>query len=99
MNTQSGSFPVSPPNDKPAMPTDGAVLKQAIYLFEPIIQLLLAHGVTYPQLAETLKAAFVNIASGAVTSPARMTDSTVAIKTGIHRKDVKRLRDAMLHQA
>jgi Family of unknown function (DUF6502) len=81
------------------MPAGEAALKQAVYLFEPIIQLLLAHGVTYPQLVETLKAVFVTIALSSAASPARMTDSYVAITTGIHRKDVRRLRDAMLHRA
>lgn len=72
-----------------------AVLGQVAGVMQPLVQLLLAHGVTYPQLAETLKGVFVDAAErNATLDCVRVTDSKIAITTGIHRKDVKRLREA-----
>jgi hypothetical protein len=76
-----------------ATPTGAAVLKQTAYVLQPMVRLLLQHGVTYPQLADALKAVFVEAAQrNEAHQPGRMTDSEVAVRTGIHRKDVKRLR-------
>jgi hypothetical protein len=72
-------------------PAAAAALKQTARLLRPIVVLLLEHGVTYPQLAETLKAVFIDVAQ---RSAGRTTDSKLAVTTGIHRKDVKRLRAA-----
>jgi hypothetical protein len=72
-----------------------AVLEQVAGAMQPLVQLLLAHGVTYPQLADTLKGVFVDAAErNAAVDCVRVTDSKIAITTGIHRKDVKRLREA-----
>jgi hypothetical protein len=82
-------------NAPAGIPNNGeAVLEQAIYLLGPIIRLLQSQGVTHPQLAEALKAAFVHAALEAAPAAARVTDSKLAVITGIHRKDIKRLREA-----
>jgi hypothetical protein len=80
-----------------ATPAGVAVLKQTAYILQPIVQLLLQHGVTYPQLADALKGVFVEAAQrNEAHQPGRMTDSEVAVRTGIHRKDVKRLRSEVV---
>jgi hypothetical protein len=97
--------PLSPNADEPASGTQQATaastcditLKQVTHLLEPIVRLLLAQGVTYVQLVESLKAVFVHVALHQASSPIRVTDSTVAVTTGIHRKDVKRLRGTAQH--
>ncbi|WP_019142911.1 DUF6502 family protein [Noviherbaspirillum massiliense] len=72
-----------------------AVLQQAALAFRPLVRLLLSHGVTYPQLTEMLKGVFIEVAREEVRDNGRrMTDSRLAVKTGIHRKDAKRLSGA-----
>ncbi|MGV3652601.1 MAG: DUF6502 family protein [Noviherbaspirillum sp.] len=75
------------------IPSGEEALAQAVYLFAPVIRLLQSQGVTYPQLAEALKNAFIDAALDAAPAPARVTDSKLAVITGIHRKDIKRLRE------
>jgi uncharacterized protein DUF6502 len=63
------------------------------HLLQPLVRLLTAQGITYPMLADLLKQAYVDVAvrdfrlEGALP-----TDSRVTLLTGVHRKDVKRLR-------
>lgn len=62
-------------------------------LLRPLVRLLTAQGVTYPMLAELLKQTYVDVAAaefGLEGEPP--TDSRVSLLTGVHRKDVKRLR-------
>jgi hypothetical protein len=73
-------------------PAGAAVLRQTAHILYPLIQLLLQHGVTYPQLADALKGVFIEAAQRSERDSGHMTDSEVAVRTGIHRKDVKRLR-------
>jgi hypothetical protein len=74
------------------------VLEQTARVLQPLVRLLLEHGVTYPQVAETLKRVFIAMAEKeGARSGRHVTDSRLAITTGIQRKDIKRLRDAV-HQ-
>lgn len=78
------------------MAVAGMVLHRTARILEPLVALLLEHGVTYPQLAETLKMVFIKIAEREFAPGARrVTDSNLAVTTGIHRKDIKRLREMM----
>ena len=69
-------------------------------ILRPIVRLALAHGVTYPALSEILKTLFVNVArrhfplEGSAPS-----DSRIHLLTGIHRKELKRLRETALDLA
>jgi hypothetical protein len=61
----------------------------------PLVKLLLHRGVTYPSLAEVMKTVFIHVAQSEFPLQGkRETDSRVSLLTGIHRRDVKRLRDA-----
>jgi hypothetical protein len=80
-------------------PAGAAVLQQTAHILFPLIQLLLQHGVTYPQLADALKGVFIEAAQRSERDTARTTDSELAVRTGIHRKDVKRLRSETAAQA
>jgi hypothetical protein len=80
-------------------PAGAAVLQQTAHILYPLIQLLLQHGVTYPQLADALKGVFIEAAQRSDRDTGRMTDSELAVRTGIHRKDVKRLRSETAAQA
>lgn len=59
----------------------------------PLVRLMLARGMNYNLIAEMLKDMFVEVADKEFTLEAkRQTDSRVSLLTGVHRKDVKRLR-------
>lgn len=103
--TDGISFPeaAEPPMESApgVTPAGAAVLQQTAHILHPLVQLLLQHGVTYPQLADALKAVFIAAAQQAEAGRGmgRMTDSELAVRTGIHRKDVKRLRSEIAAQA
>lgn len=66
------------------------VLRQAL---RPLVRLLLAKGIAYPQLIDLLKGLYVDLAvRDFPVAGKEQTDSRVSLLTGIHRKDVKRLR-------
>src|SRR5690242_13737736 len=62
-------------------------------LLRPIIRLAIHYGLTYPALAEMLKSVYVETADREFQIDGKpQTDSRVSMLTGVHRKDVKRLR-------
>ena len=62
----------------------------------PLVKLLLQRGIAYPTLTEALKSAYIRVALQEFPLKGkRDTDSRASLLTGIHRRDVKRLRDAM----
>ncbi len=69
-----------------------AVVQQAL---APLVRLMLTHGVMLPAAVQMLKQLYVQGAVDellAIDETAAPTDSRVSIVTGVHRKDVKRLR-------
>lgn len=77
----------------PIGPTPPPALVRALQrLLRPLVRLLLAHGITYPYLANLLKSVFVDVAAHTFRLPGKaQTDSRISLLTGVHRKDVKRL--------
>ena len=62
-------------------------------VLRPFIRLMLAKGITFPYLAEVLKDLFVQVADQEFRIGKKpSTDSHLSLLTGIHRKDIKRLR-------
>lgn len=60
----------------------------------PLVRLLLTRGITFPTLNKWLKAQYVQIALSEFTLEDRpQTDSRIHLLTGIHRQEVKRLRE------
>lgn len=75
-----------------------APLKAAILaLLKPLIRYLIGQGWTYPALSELLKVVYVAEAERhyATTPQQPATDSRISLLTGIHRKDVKRIRQEL----
>jgi len=63
-------------------------------VLKPFVRLLLAHGITYTQLLEELKRSFVQVADEEfIIDGKRQTDSRITLLTGVHRKDVHRIRE------
>lgn len=70
-----------------------AVVKAVSYCMQPLVRLCIRHGIDYRQLSEILKGTFVTVAEQDFHLPGRkQTDSRVSLITGVHRKDVHRLR-------
>lgn len=62
-------------------------------LLRPLVRLMMSHHVTYPYLINLLKSTYVEVAEQDFTvAGKRQSDSRITLLTGVHRKDVKRLR-------
>jgi hypothetical protein len=71
------------------------LLKAARRLMRPLVRLMMHSGLTFPILAETLRGLFVEVAvNDVLTDPKARTDSRISLLTGVHRKEIKRLREA-----
>jgi uncharacterized protein DUF6502 len=78
-----------------SMSAPASLLRALRHLLRPLVRLLVARGVTYTMLSDLLKEIYVNVAqSDFALEGKRPTDSRVSLLTGVHRKDVRRLRDA-----
>ena len=63
-------------------------------VLKPLVRLALTQGINYQMLLESLKIVFVQVAEEDFKlSQREQTDSRISLLTGIHRKDVHRLRD------
>jgi hypothetical protein len=76
--------------------SEPALAAQAVALvLRPLARLMIDHGLQLPSVVELLKQALVNEAAGAYgLADKASTDTRIALLTGVHRKDVKRLRSA-----
>jgi len=80
----------SAPGSKPPITVLVSALRR---LLRPVIRLAIHYGLTYPSLAEMLKSVYVEVADLEFQIDGKpQTDSRVSMLTGVHRKDVKRLR-------
>jgi hypothetical protein len=79
--------------EKPDVPSPAeALLEESAALLAPLVQLLVASGVTYPQFTAALKTSFLRAAHTELErNSKRVTDSAVSLLSGIHRKDVRAL--------
>lgn len=69
------------------------LLKAVRQVLRPLVRLLLARSIAYPQLIELLKGLYVELAvRDFPVAGKEQTDSRISLLTGIHRKDIKRLR-------
>jgi hypothetical protein len=77
-----------------AAPTPPKALVSAIKrLLRPLVRLLIAKGLGLSALIEMIKEVYVSVAEHDFpTNGKKLTDSRISVLTGVHRKDVKRLR-------
>jgi hypothetical protein len=72
---------------------DTAFKTALLAILRPLVRYLIARGWTYPVLSEMLKSVYVAEAQKHYGEDSEtVTDSRISLLTGIHRKDVKRLR-------
>lgn len=91
MNDHMRQLPNQPP----------AVLLRAIRkLLRPLVRLMLSYQITYPSLITLLKSIYIEVAEEDFQMDGkRSSDSRINLLTGVHRKDVKRLRQQPPEQA
>ncbi|MGE0315177.1 MAG: DUF6502 family protein [Lautropia sp.] len=66
------------------------VLERSIALLQPLVRLLVEHGVGYPAFAAGLRAAFIEAARAQLLAQgARVTDAAISVRSGVHRKEVR----------
>ncbi len=76
--------------------SDAARLQQPIArLLRPLVRPFIRYGTTFPALCDLLRELYVNVAVHDFALPDKeQTDSRISLLTGIHRKEVRRLREA-----
>jgi hypothetical protein len=68
------------------------VLDRVLRVMQPLVRLLLRHGVTYPAFAAALKRVFLDAASAELARQQMVrTDSALTLLSGVHRRDVRQL--------
>ncbi len=88
------SQPATHPTPLPVPPR--SIVTAVRRVLRPLVRLLLAHQITFPYLARLLKALYVELAEHEFRLDGRpQTTTRVSLLTGIHRKDVKRLRSEL----
>jgi hypothetical protein len=96
-------------NDRPVQLAPPPALIQAVQrLLRPLARLLMSFGVTYPAFTQIAKGVFVEAAvrdfpeggggTGGAKSGTPISDSQACVLSGVHRREVKRLREEMLQQ-
>jgi hypothetical protein len=69
-------------------------LQAALRAMHPIARMLVANGVTYPQFVRALKHLFLQAARDELARSAEpATDSALSLLSGVHRKDVRAMKN------
>jgi hypothetical protein len=69
------------------------IIQALRHLLEPLVKLLLNFGMAFPAFSELLKRVYVDVADRHFALNGKpQSDSRISLITGVHRKDVKRLR-------
>ncbi|MHB8453725.1 MAG: DUF6502 family protein [Acidiferrobacterales bacterium] len=75
---------------------DNALKSALLSILRPLVRYLIGRGWSYPVMSEMLKEVYVSEAeSHYAHANEGVTDSRISLLTGIHRKDVKRLRQEL----
>jgi len=73
--------------------TQAALVKAINLLCKPLIRLLIEKGITFPQFRELMKELYVEVADEQFAlDDKKSSDSRIFVLTGVHRKDIKRIR-------
>ncbi|MEQ9210403.1 MAG: DUF6502 family protein, partial [Pseudomonadales bacterium] len=94
MTDERNKSPGSPAGPPPELV--GAIHK----VLRPLVKLMLSYQITYPILIAQLKSLYVDVAEKDFqVNHKRQSDSRINLLTGVHRKDVKRLRAETIDHA
>jgi hypothetical protein len=63
-------------------------------ILRPLVRLLLSHGIGFQTFTDLVKSVYIQVAEEEFKLEGKpQTDSRISLLTGVHRRDVKRLRD------
>jgi hypothetical protein len=80
--------------DRPSPIPPASLLKATRRLMRPLVRLMMQNGLTFPVFADTLRRLYVEIAvNDVLTQPKARSDSRISFLTGVHRKEIRRLRE------
>lgn len=86
-------------NEPEPGPASATLISALQHMLRPLVRLLLANGVGYTTLMEILKSVFVKVAEEDFRIAGKaQTDSRISLLTGVHRKDVRRLRQGSVER-
>jgi hypothetical protein len=78
--------------ESPGEPS-AALVAALVKILRPLVRLLMSHGITLPYCSNLLKEIYVEVAEQDFTLHGKsQTDSRISLITGVHRKDVRRMR-------
>ena len=70
------------------------LLRACKRILRPLIKAMIAHGITLPAVLSVLKQVYVEVAVDSFRLDGKpITDSRVSMLTGVHRKDVRTVRE------
>ncbi|MBE9605119.1 hypothetical protein IAI18_09600 [Acetobacteraceae bacterium H6797] len=75
-------------------PPASALLRPLARLLRPLLRLLIKGGLTYPVFADLVRGLYVEQAAQLLPEPGARTDSRLSLLTGVHRKEIRRLRES-----
>ena len=82
------------PTKRAAGPAAAPGLEPALrHLLAPLVRLLIRQGVPYTAFATMLKEVYFDVATRELPEGDRETTSRISLVTGLHRKDVRRMRE------
>jgi Family of unknown function (DUF6502) len=83
------------PTSGTGLPQPALAAQAMSQLLRPLARLMIDHGLQHPAMVELLKKALVDEAlAGYSPADKSASDTRIALQTGLHRKDVRRLREA-----
>ena len=72
-----------------------SLLAACRHLMNPLVRILLRHGVSYGEFADSVRGAYIDIASAELMPQDRpQSDARIGILTGVAARDVRRIREA-----
>ena len=79
--------------ERPAALPATVLLRATKRLLRPLVKLLIRNGIAFPVLADLLRTLFVEVAlTDLLITRKEPTDSRVRLLSGVHRKEIRRLR-------
>jgi len=70
-----------------------ALIRPLRRMLRPMVRLLIQNGVTFPVLSDLLRVLYVEVATDMLPDRKAQTDSRLSLLTGVHRKELRRLRE------
>ena len=81
---------VTDASNKGATSSSEQLLSDSVAMLQPLVELMVAQGVTYTQLTLALKQTFMEAARKELAAEGKkVTDAAISVRSGVHRKEVR----------